>query len=131
MRFCYSGKDGGDKSKVWGFWLVEIKRLFSVVLLKFEDGTREAYHSHSFNSTSWILRGRLIERFLHDVLPERIHTPTWRPLITRRSDFHKVRSEGTTWVLSFRGPWTDTWREYDPETGWTTTLTHGRKEADA
>jgi hypothetical protein len=44
---------------VWGWWLVELQRAFSAVLLKFADGSREVYHSHAFNSRSWVvsLRG--------------------------------------------------------------------------
>ncbi len=37
---------------------------------------------------------------------------------------HKVDSNGTTWVLSFRGPWNDEWKEIN-ENG-EQTLTHGR-----
>mgnify|MGYP001575993171 CR=1 FL=1 len=62
MKLFYYGKDGGPESHVWGFWLIEAKSLFSIVLLRFENGTREAYHSHAFNSLSWVLRGRACVR---------------------------------------------------------------------
>ena len=55
MKLCYVGKDGGPESTVWGFWLIEIKKLFSVALLCFENGSREAFHTHAFNSVSWVL----------------------------------------------------------------------------
>lgn len=54
------------------------------------------------------------------------HRPGLRPVVTKRKTFHRVVSEGTSWVLSFRGPWSKTWREYDPASGNTTTLGHGR-----
>ena len=121
------GKDGGPESRVWGYFL-EIKRLFSVVLLRFEDGSREAYHSHAFNSLSWVLRGELEE---HQIAGRQgwinHYTPSWRPVVTRRSTMHKVSSHGRSWVFSLRGPWSDTWREYVPGRGFIT-LTHGRKE---
>ena len=42
MRLFFYGKDGGQYSTVWGYWLIEIKSLFSVVLLRFEGDSREA-----------------------------------------------------------------------------------------
>lgn len=118
------GKDGGPLSHVWGYYL-EIKRLFSIVLLRFEDGSREAFHSHAFNSISWVLHGELAE----DHLDGRriIYRPSWRPIITRRSTFHRVSSYGRSWVLNLRGPWADTWQEYTQERGFVT-LTSGRRE---
>lgn len=105
MRFLHYGKDGGPESTVWGLFLVEIKCLFSVVLLRFEDGSREAYHSHAFDAVSWVLRGNLLEEFLSGGW--RLHHKGWLPILTRRTTFHKVTSLGRTWVLSFRGPWAD------------------------
>jgi len=132
MRFCYYGKDGGAESTVWGFWLIEIKSLFSVVLLRFEDGTRDAYHDHAFTAISWVLRGGgLLERFLPGGAvnrghPPMLHEPSFRPILTRRQTFHQVESFGRTWVLSFRGPWSRTWHEYRPGTNEEVTLTNGR-----
>jgi hypothetical protein len=125
MRFLYHGKDGGAESTVWGLWLFELKRLASIVLLRFEDGTRDAYHTHAFGSVSWVLRGELHEQFLGG--PGRSHRPSLRPILTRRDDFHQVRSVGRTWVLSLRGPWRDWWHEWTRDRG-LTTLTHGRRE---
>lgn len=126
MKFLETSKDGGPKSRVWAHWLVELKNLFSVVLLRFEDGSREAYHSHAFNAVSWVLKGRLVEdRLLADRL--RFFRPSVVPIITTRDNIHKVTSEGRTWVLSFRGPWADSWVEL-AEDGQLHTLTHGRKE---
>lgn len=126
MKLFSWGKDGGKESTVWGLWFVEIKSLFSIVLLKFENGSRDAYHDHSFNCASWILRGILIENHLNSEI--QIHASSWLPIITKRDTFHKVESLGTTWVISFRGPWADRWHEYHPSTGKGATLTHGRKE---
>lgn len=61
MRVLSYRKDGGPLSKSWGLFIIEIKSAFSVVLLRFENGTREAYHTHAFNATSWVLRGYLVE----------------------------------------------------------------------
>lgn len=117
-------KDGGPDSHVWGMFL-EIKWLFTIALLCFEDGTREAYHSHAFNCISLIIGpGYLEEKFVADV-PTRIHR-RGKLLITRREDFHKVRSHGKTWVLTLRGPWSKTWKEYTDKDG-VVTLRHGRK----
>jgi hypothetical protein len=127
MKLFRRDKDGGPQSTVWGHWLFEIKSLASVVLLKFEDGSRDAYHTHAFNSVSWILKGRLTEHHLESGSLED-HLPSWRPVITRRETFHKVVSEGNTWVLSLRGPWAKTWVEWSGRDGRYTELTHGRVE---
>jgi hypothetical protein len=119
------GKDGGPESKVWGHFF-EIKKLFSVVLLRFENGSREAYHSHAFNSLSLVIGpGFLEEKFLDG--ETKIHK-AGDLVKTQRHDFHKVTSHGRTWVLTFRGPWNDTWQEFTDERGFIT-LSHGRVEA--
>ena len=129
MKLCYVGKDGGKESTVWGFWPIEIKSLFSVALLCFENGSREAYHSHAFNSVSWVLKGSLYEDCIGGpFLGGRRHKAGFRPIYTSRTNMHKVTSIGRTWVLTFRGPWKDTWREWLPLEKRFRTLTHGRRE---
>lgn len=126
MKIFKLMKDGGSQSHVHGFFFVEIKSLFSIVLLRFADGSREAYHNHAFNSVSWLLKGKLTENHLNGKVTE--YDPRLKPIKTGRSIFHKVVSSGNTWVLSFRGPWVDTWQEYLPEDKKFITLIHGRKE---
>lgn len=121
MKIGFS-KDGGQESTVQG-WFIEAKKIATAVLLRFDDGTREAYHSHAFNCCSWVLKGALEEEHLTGGID--VHRPSLKPVITRRDTFHKVRSLGTTWVISFRGPWADTWKEYVD--GKIVTLTNGRK----
>lgn len=124
MRFFHKGKDGGPKSTVTGYWLIEFKKLFSVALLRFDDGSRDEYHSHAFDCVSWVLKGCLKEQHLED--KSEIHRPSWFPVITKRETFHRVFSEGTTWVFTIRGPWAKLWREYNPTTRKYTTLKRGR-----
>jgi hypothetical protein len=123
MKLFKWSSDGGSDSGVMGLYLIEIKKLFSVVLLHFRDGSREAYHNHAFNAVSWVLRGGFIEQHLNGETKEFTSSP--KPKFTSRSCFHKVVSNGETWVLSFRGPWKDTWKE--SRLGKLVTLTHGRK----
>lgn len=125
MKFLQLSKDGGPESKVWGYFLCEIKPLFSIVLLRFEDGSRDAYHDHAFNAVSWVLKGKLREETISPESEENTYEPSIRPVITLRDTFHKVTSYGRTWVLSLRGPWADTWHEY--ANGKELTLTNGRK----
>ena len=130
MKFMSYGKDGGPESAVHGYWLVEIKGLFSIVLLKFEDGSRDVYHEHAFHAISWVLKGKLSEHTIgkYATGKDKLYNPRLLPILTYRFTWHKVTSIGTTWVLSFRGPWNKTWREYIPSTGQVITLTSGRKE---
>lgn len=126
MRFLSKAKDGGPKSTVTGYWLIEIKWLFSIVLLRFEDGSRDEYHDHAFNSWNWLMSGQVDEEFPHPDLNQTLR-PRLRPYWTGRTRMHRVRSRGTSWVLSIRGPWSKTWREFDPKTREYSTLTHGRQ----
>lgn len=123
IKICSFGKDGGDESTVFGFWIVELKKLFTIVFLKFEGMSREAFHNHAFNSISWVISGMLIEEMLDGSI--RIHTPSLFPIITPREDFHKVSSFGNTYVISFRGKWDDVWHEKINNDY--IRLTHGRK----
>lgn len=133
MRFFYKGKDGGNESNVTGYWLIEWKAGFSIVLLCFAKGSREAYHNHAFNALSWVLRGQLWEQFLVDddgvqMAFNNDLFPSWIPVYTSRERMHKVYGiADKTWVISFRGPWADKWKEFFSQTKEFVTLTHGRK----
>lgn len=125
MKFMRWGKDGGPESGVYGFWFVELKSLFSVVLLRFDADERKNYHSHAFAAVTWWLRGEVEERHKDG------HVQRWRPSFlpkfTPRSCFHKVTPLRRTWALSIRGPWARRWFEYRPDRRETTTLENGRR----
>lgn len=131
MKFLWNKKDGGPESHVW-MTGIESKRFGSILLLRFEDGSREAFHSHAFNCTSVVLSGCLIEQLLVGTYPKVVmgmpaYTKgTW--IRTFRHTFHQVFSLGRTWVLTIRGPWCDTWQEYLNDEDRHITLTHGRVE---
>lgn len=128
MELFTVSKDGGPESTVTAYWLVEIKSLFSIVLLKFDGKSREAYHNHAFNSVSWLLKGKLFEEMFGGMYDFFVHTPRLKPIITKKETFHKVDSDGTSYVLSFRGPWKKDWLEYLPNERLYKHLTHGRVE---
>lgn len=125
MKLLKMMKDGGNESTVTGYWLIEAKSLFSICLLRFEGASREAYHSHAFNCLSWVVRGKLSEQFLSGTRRE--HCASLKPFVTTRQDFHKVSSDGDSWVLTFRGPWARSWKEYIPASNEVVTLTEGRR----
>ena len=138
MKFFKFAKDGGPQSRVSGLFIIEIKKLFSIVLLRFDDGARDAFHTHAFNAWSWVLKGHLIEMVQHRVqlngegypafwTARNDYLPSWRCIKTPRECMHKVISEGVTWAITFRGPWSDTWHEYLPQENVGLTLTHGRE----
>lgn len=132
MKWLWNAKDGGPESRVW-CWGLECKWAFSVLLLKFEQGSREAFHSHAFNAVSWIISGALYETIRLACGNHRsvLYTATLRPIFTPRDRFHKVYGlDPVTWVITFRGPWVNHWLEATPAEG-TYTLTHGRKRIAA
>lgn len=122
FKYC---KDGGPESHVFGHFLIEIKKLFSVVVLKFTDGSRDVYHTHAFNAVSWVIRGKLVEENFNGTINE--YKPSFKPILTGRDTYHKVVSVGDTWAITLRGPWKDKWFEYLPNSSEQITLTNGRK----
>ena len=123
-RFFYIKPDGGKDSGVTGYFLIEWKVLFSIGILHFKKGSREAYHNHAFNALKWWIKGSVTEIKLDG--NEKDFKPSFKPKYTSRDNFHKVMAHENTWALTFRGPWMDTWKEYRKDTY--VTLTHGRKE---
>jgi hypothetical protein len=123
MRILSLSKDGGPDSPVDGFFLIEIKSLFSIVLLRFNEGGREAFHTHAFNALTWFLAGDMEEEDIDGYF--HFYQRSLIPKYTPRSKNHRVWANRTSWCLSIRGPWNSTWTE-DTDTHHTV-LTHGRK----
>lgn len=127
MKFLSWGKDGGPESHVTGFFLVEIKGLFSIVLLNFGEGTREAFHNHAFNALTLWLTGRVKEEVKTDVGYAQRDWMAGQVKFTPRNLMHRVFGVEDAWALSLRGPWEDTWKEFLPNEDKFVTLTHGRQ----
>lgn len=125
MKILSKGMDGGNKSNVTGFWLIEAKSLFSIVLLRFGKGSRENYHNHAFNAWTFFLKGEVDEEHLDGRVLN--WKPSWKPKYTPRECFHKVFAKTNTYALSFRGPWSKTWKEYDPVKEMELVLKSGRR----
>ena len=128
MRLLEKVKDGGPTSPVDAYFLLEIKNLFSVAVLKFNSGGREAFHTHAFNAITWFIKGELIEEDVDGKFYTYIRKLI--PKVTRREKNHRVSSIGDSWCLTIRGPWCKTWKEVNKETKEITTFTNGRKILD-
>ena len=113
MKFLQWGTDGGKESGVRGFWICEIKSLFSIVILFFNKGTRENYHSHAFNAYTFFISGKVEEQLLNGNV--NIWKPSLYPKYTSRSIFHRVKALENTCAICFRGPWQKYWYEYSPK----------------
>ena len=126
MKIFKRSKDGGPESPVDAFFLIESKRLGSIALLRFNQGGREAFHTHAFNALTWFIRGNLVEQ---DVDGSHYrYTRSLLPKITRRSKNHRVIAVETSWCFTVRGPWSKTWTE--TINGESIVLTHGRKRVE-
>lgn len=123
-RFFYVKPDGGKSSGVTAFFLIEWKALFSIGILHFKKGTREAYHNHAFNALTWWLKGGVTEIMLDG--REKVFKPSFKPKYTSKDCFHKVKSHEDSYALTFRSNWKNTWEEVRGNKN--ITLTHGRKE---
>jgi quercetin dioxygenase-like cupin family protein len=127
VKLFKKSHDGGPDSGVTGYWLIEAKSLFSVVLLRFEKGTRDAYHSHAFNALTLWLKGKVRE---HNFDGTDLEWKAGQLKYTPRDKMHMVEALETTWALSVRGPWADRWLETSATTGKRRMLTHGRVEVE-
>jgi quercetin dioxygenase-like cupin family protein len=125
MRLFNKSHDGGKDSGVTAYFLVEIKPLFSIVLLKFSKGTRDAFHNHAFNALTIWLKGNVIE---HMLTGEKNEWKAGNIKYTPRSNFHKVEALTETWALCIRGPWKKNWNEFKNDE--MVTLTNGRVIVD-
>lgn len=123
MRIFQKAKDGGPKSPVDAYFLCEFKGLFSIALLKFNQGTREVFHTHAFDAWTWFLDGNMFERNYNGGM--HFYKRGFFPKVTRKEHNHKVHALRDSWCLTLRGPWSDTWTETN-KYGETITLTHGR-----
>jgi hypothetical protein len=126
MKLFKKMRDGGPESPVIGYFLVEIKSLFSVVLLHF-GGTREAFHSHAFNALTFWLSGQVEELAKTGGGYKKRIWKAGQLKYTSRDTMHKVLPTSNAWAISFRGPWAKTWQEFLPGENRLVTLTHGRK----
>lgn len=125
MKFFKKGVDGGADSGVTALYLVEIKPLFSIVLLRFGAGSREAFHSHAFNALTWWIKGKVREDFA-DGSESIFWTPSFKPKYTPRGNFHKiVGMYRESYAISLRGPWLNKW--YEIKKNKLFTLTHHRR----
>lgn len=131
-RIFYVKPDGGKDSGVTGYFLIEWKILFSIAILRFNIGSREAYHNHAFNALTWWLKGSVTEQkyaWTYKDLSWVSYTkynPSFKPKFTPRDNCHRIIAHETSYALTFRGPWLDYW--YEIKNGCRTYLTHGRIE---
>jgi len=127
MKFWNKCKDGGPESPVDAYFLCEIKGLFSIALLKFNKGKREEFHTHAFHALTWFLKGDLVEEEITDRLVYKKYKRSLLPKFTPKSNLHRVKANEDSWCFTIRGPWEDTWQEFNLESKIRTTFTHGRK----
>lgn len=123
-RIFYTKPDGGKDSGVTGYFLIEWKCLFSIGVLRFNKGSREAFHNHAFNAVTFWLRGSVVEEKI-DGARKHFYGFSIKPKFTPRNCYHKIIGLTPAFAITFRGPWKDTWNEN--RNGNEVTLTHARK----
>ena len=134
-RLFYSKPDGGKNSGVTAYFLIEWKPVLSIALLKFEGGHRERenFHEHAFNAFTWWISGKASELRLSYIQQNDWYSSSTEykrsiiPKLTKRDNLHKVFADTDCWALSLRGPWKNSWREFNSADEKFLTLTHGRK----
>ena len=122
-RIFYVSSDGGETSGVTGFFLIEWKPVISIALLRFSEGSREAFHNHAFNAVTFWLSGHVVEEQVGGVR-KTFKGPSLEPKITPRHRYHKIIGITRAWAFTIRGPWRDSWQEMRDYME--VNLTHGR-----
>lgn len=118
-------KDGGPDSPVDAYFLIEVKGLFSLAILKFREGRRESFHSHAFNALTWFIAGDLEEETLDGIKTK--YKRSLLPKVTKKQNMHRVKAFRDSWCITLRGPWGECWSEYNEDTNEVTILTNSRK----
>lgn len=111
MKLFAKAKDGGPDSPVDAYFLIEWKRAFSIALLKFNKGGREAYHTHAFNAFTWFLKGDLREQDVDGWVY--FYKRSLKPKFTPKEKCHRVKAFVDSWCLTIRGPWDKEWKEVE------------------
>lgn len=125
MKLFNKCKDGGPDSPVEAYFLIEWKSVFSIAILKFNKGGREAFHTHAFNAFTWFLFGELKEEDKDGSVYT--YSSGFLPKLTKKDKNHRVKATKDSYCLTLRGPWSKFWTEFDKSSNTTTTFTHGRK----
>jgi hypothetical protein len=110
--------------------LMEWKPLFSLKTFYFHKGdAQEIYHTHSFAAISFLMHGNYMEAFYDPVQGFWEEARNRSRLIYIPHDrYHQItKSEGCRTVM-LTGPWSDCYKEYNPQTNEIIVSTHGRKE---
>lgn len=106
------------EGRVRAFTVIEIKRLFSVIIYKWETVDQVRFHTHAFPAVGFLLAGsyleqRIVDGRVEDNLVSRRFFPRWLP----RNYCHAIkRSFGLTLSVVITGRWRRTWWEYFPAT---------------
>lgn len=109
--------------------ILEWKPLFSLKTFYFHKGeAQEIFHTHSFSAISFLLYGNYIERFWNNGYVSQAPRNRSRFIWIPKDRFHQITQSVGCRTIMLTGPWGDTYREYDPNTGEIITNTHGRKE---
>jgi len=135
VRFLEKTPDGGPQSNVDAFFLIEVKSLFTVALLRFNAvEAPERFHTHAFNALTWWLWGSAyeesnpVQRGCGHIIDHREYGRSILPKVTPRDLMHRVVPRTTSWALTIRGPWRKRWKELRGPELREVTLTHGRTE---
>ena len=124
-NFLRKRKDGGPSSPVDAYFLIEIKALFTIAILRFNKGRRESFHTHAFDACTWFLKGELLEECVTGTT--HMYTRSIKPKVTLKEKNHRVLAMKDSWCLTIRGPWVEVWTEYEEKENITTIFSWGRK----
>jgi hypothetical protein len=93
--------------------VLEWKKLFSIKLFNFHKtyGKQDRFHTHSFNSVSFLFFGNYIEEIIQDGKIVALNRNRSRFICIPKNEYHRItKSEGCRTIL-ITGPWSQFWKE--------------------
>lgn len=111
--------------------ILEWKPIGSILLFYFCPGGEQGiYHTHSFESYSYLIFGNYIEKVidLENETSWEMPRNRSRKIYIPKDRFHQITDSTGCMTLMFAGSWGDSFKEYDPETKEIIVRGYGRRE---
>lgn len=93
--------------------VLEWKKLFSIKLFHFHktNGSQDRFHTHSFNSVSFLLKGNYVEEVVVDGFVKPLPRNRSKIIYIPKGEFHRITKSDGCKTLLITGPWEPEWVE--------------------
>lgn len=113
LTFFKKKQINNGQQNVTELTILEWKKLFSIKLFHFHKSTgcQDRFHTHSFNSISFLIKGNYVEEILRGDTVVPYNRNRSRFIYIPSNEYHRItRSDGCRTLL-ITGPWEPEWKE--------------------